>query len=296
MSPALEATFEEFEALSGNEYSAQATSFLWTPVSPLDFATTGRNTQCVLILAICGTKICCCAIISMVITKNVYKSEKILLTVHVLIFVIEMLFEGEFVLGNCFTMTILRIYFRFYPWVVKFALIFGAVGWAEFSSSALIVLLRLMIRFKVIQSLLFHISVNSNSSFTASCTIVWKMAPYSSAVFFHVHFILCVVPNPDEFLTSSASCTASKSVKEKFFLLVFTPFKERWFLHMHIEQNAEDGEGGSLTHTKMLPKIACYLYYSWSFSLLTMAQGCFVVWLPRLKSSTLSKSTLRRLW
>lgn len=100
-------------------------------------------------------------------------------------------------------------------------LIFCAAGWEEFSSSAVIVLLRLMIRFsysdpflphRYKQQLIFHNKLHYRKRlqvhlrFSVGCFILC---------------ILCGVQKSDEFLTSSPPCAASESVKAKFFLLVF---------------------------------------------------------------------------
>lgn len=126
------------------------------------------------------------------------------------------------------------------------------------------------------------------------------LAENCSAAFWHNCFILCAVQNSDEFSTSSAPCAASESVKGNFFLLVFTPFKERWFLHMHIEQSAEEDEveGGArnVWLTSKCGQKSPVIYITVDpRALLLVAQGCFAVWLLRLKSSTPSKSALKRL-
>lgn len=113
-----------------------------------------------------------------------------------------------------------------------------------------------MIRFKVIQNRLFIVAMNRNPSpATSGLTVLWK----TSALYYHLLF---VIQKSDEFLTFRAWCTASETVKRKFFALVFfTLFKERWFLHMHIEQSAEvyEDEGWKkkkgLTHIEMWPKL-----------------------------------------
>lgn len=130
-----------------------------------------------LILAICDTKTCCCTRIFTAIAKNFYNSKKKKITAHnvyVFIYGNEMLFKVGFVLANCFSMTVLRISFSFLfkdcdsqsdtadflcctpSWVRLFSSY--CVAETEWLDS-------------VIQTLLFHIAINSNSSFTTNCMI-----------------------------------------------------------------------------------------------------------------------------
>lgn len=103
-------------------------------------------------------------------------------------------------------------------------LIFCAACWEEFSSSALIVLLRLMIRFSYSnpflphcykQQLIFHNKLHDRKRLQVHLRF---------SVGYFILCILCGVQKCDDFLTSSPPCAASESVKAKFFLLVFYSF------------------------------------------------------------------------
>lgn len=201
----------------------------------------------------------------------------------------------------CFIMTVLIFYLYYfilqfhYSGIMILGLIFYV--WA-LNQVQLLAVADTIIWFKVILTLLFHIAMNSNKSWQQ---VVWSSgdpAENGSAGSWHSRFILwilCAAQNSYEFLTSSVSGAASESAKGKFFLLVFTPFKERWFLRMHIEQSAEEDGGGGWLISKSGQKSPVIYITVDPWALFPVARGCFVVWLPHFLSSTPSKSELRRL-
>lgn len=179
----------------------------------------------------------------------------------------------RFVLENCFIMTVLTISFSFFDSRIVIlgptTLIFCAWGWAKFSYSLALT-----------PTLLFHITMNSNfhNKLHDHLAILLKM----TIVLFCVFYVPFKIPmNSRPLLPRALLLNRWRETS----LLVFTPFKERWFLNMHIEQSAEEDEvegGGKkcLTHIKMWPKITRYLYYSWSSSPFTGSWGMFCCLAP----------------
>lgn len=121
-----------------------------------------------------------------------------------------MLFKVGFVLAN-FSMTVLRISFSFFIQGLWFSVRhrWFFVLRAELSSAPQFLLCCWDWWLdSVIQTLLFHIAINSNSSFTTNCMIE-NGSTFICGFLSIILCILCVVQKSDEFLTSSALCAAS---------------------------------------------------------------------------------------
>lgn len=119
-------------------------------------------------------------------------------------------------------------------------LIFCTASWAEFSSSTLALLLRLMFRLTYLGPFVPH-HYKQQLIFCSKLHDGKGLGLGTLSVSYFILSILCIVQKSKEFLTSLLLLALSESLKGKFLLLVFTPFKEREFLSMHIEQSAEKG-------------------------------------------------------
>lgn len=161
-------------------------------------------------------------------------------------------------------MTVLRIFFSslFKDCDSRFdtADFFCAEAWAEFSSSALIVSLRLMIRFSY-----------SDPFFSTS--------PRASAVFCRSFYFVYFVHHPKISWPLLRRALLQNQWRESsfsgFLLLLRSDSSSECILN-----KVQRKTGAEMSDSyQNVAKIACYLYCSWSLSLLSVAQGCFVVWL-----------------